>query len=289
MSGSYAGLVQPPVALTIAGSDSGGGAGIQADLATFAAFGIFGTSAVTAVTAQNTTGLFATELISVEVIGRQIDTVISDLPVRATKTGMLGQPAAVMAVGRRAAGGQLPHLVVDPVMVTTNGDDLTTDTEAMLVAFRRHLLPHAEVVTPNLAEARSLTGLSIEPDDESGTVDAMIAAGSAIAEFGPKLVVVTGGHVPGGSTPDVVIGPGRSVHVLDGPRQPTTNDHGTGCTFSAAIAAGLAQGLAPLAAVQRAKVYVADALTSAASWQLGRGRGPVNHQVWAERDLPSRG
>jgi len=280
--------VQPPVALTIAGSDSGGGAGIQADLATFSAFGVFGTSAITAVTAQNTTGLFATELVGVEVIAKQIDTVVSDLPVAATKTGMLGQPAAVMAVARRAAAGTLRWLVVDPVMITTHGDDLTTDIESMLTAYRRYLLPHATVATPNITELANLSGATVDLEDERNLIDTMVDAARIVTGFGTTIVVVTGGHLPGASAPDVVVGPDAAVQVLDGQRLDTNNDHGTGCTFSAAVTAGLAQGLSPLASIQRAKVYVTDALASAARWRLGRGRGPVDHQVWAIRDQPTR-
>lgn len=274
----------PVVVLTIAGSDSGGGAGIQADLATFAAFDVFGTSAVTALTAQDTMAVHGITLVDPDVVASQIDVVLGDLPVNAAKTGMLGQPGTVARVGERAAGGRLVNLVVDPVLVTTSGDELCSDQAAMVDAYRRHLLPYAAVVTPNVAEASALTGVAIGVAERRGAVDAMVDAmvdaGRTLVALGTTVAIVTGGHAGGTRAPDVVVGPDDAVTVLDGERVVTKNDHGTGCTFSAALAAGLAQGLSALHAARQAKAYVGDALRSGASWHLGHGRGPVDHRAW---------
>jgi hydroxymethylpyrimidine/phosphomethylpyrimidine kinase len=271
----------PPVALTIAGSDSGGGAGLQADLATFAAFGVFGTTAVTAVTAQSTRGVDGIWPLAPQAVAAQIDTVLTDLPVAAAKTGMLGSEAVVGVVAERCAAGRLPQLVVDPVLVATSGQALAEDPTALAKAIREQLLPFATVVTPNLPEAAALAELEVPAgtEDPAGIVDAMAEAGRRLLRAGARLVVVKGGHLQGPSAPDVVVDQ-HQVRVLDGPRVPTSNDHGTGCTLSAAIAAGLAQGMPPLAAIQRAKAYVAAALASAKDWHLGAGRGPVDHRVW---------
>ncbi len=272
--------------LTIAGSDSGGGAGVQADLATFAAFGVLGTSAITALTAQDTVAVRGITLVDPAVVASQIDVVLDDLPVTASKTGMLGQPGTVARVGERAAGGRLVNLVVDPVLVSTSGDQLCSDQAAMVDAYRRHLLPHAAVVTPNVAEASALTGVAIgAAARQGGAVDAMVDAGRALVALGTTVAMVTGGHVGGTRAPDVVVGPGDVVMVIDGERVATQNDHGTGCTFSAALAVGLAQGLSALGSARQAKAYVCDALRAAASWHLGHGRGPVDHRVWVH-DAP---
>lgn len=275
----------PVVALTIAGSDSGGGAGIQADLATFAAFGVFATSAITAVTAQDTLTVHGVTLIDPDAVVRQIRVVLDDLPVAATKTGMLGQAATVAAVGALAREGLLPNLVVDPVLVTTSGVALSSNQAAVVDAYRRDLLPHATLVTPNVAEATALTGIAIDDLAARRTVDAMADAGRALVALGPAIAVVTGGHVTGGRAPDVVVGPGDSVVVLDAERVDSQNDHGTGCTFSAALAAGLAQGLTPPSAIRQAKAYVGEALRAASSWHLGHGRGPVDHWIWGHPRL----
>ncbi|MCK4177857.1 bifunctional hydroxymethylpyrimidine kinase/phosphomethylpyrimidine kinase [Aciditerrimonas ferrireducens] len=271
----------PPVALTIAGSDSGGGAGLQADLAAFGAFGVHGTTVVTAVTAQHTRGVEGVWPLPPEAVAAQLDAVLRDLPVRAAKTGMLGDPAVVAVVAERCAAGALPRLVVDPVLVATSGDALAEDPSTLAKAIRDQLLPHATVVTPNLPEAAVLCDFLVPEtlDRPADAIEAMAEAGRQLVAAGATMAVVKGGHLQGPSAPDVVVSD-TQVLVLDGPRVPTSNDHGTGCTLSAAIAAGLAQGMPALAAVQRAKAYVAAALESAKDWRLGAGRGPVDHRVW---------
>jgi len=268
------------VALTIAGSDSGGGAGIQADLRTFAALGVFGTTAVTAVTAQNTAEVRAVHRVDPAFVDQQIDAVLSDLPVAAVKTGMLASSATVAAVGRRAAAGDLPRLVVDPVLVASTGRPLLDD--GGVGAYLELLLPHALVVTPNLREAALLCGTPIED------VDAMVRAARHLAALGPPVVVVKGGHLAGDRAPDVVLCEGR-LHVLDGPRVASSNDHGSGCTLSAATAAVLALGADPLVAVTRAKDFVTAALRGSASWHLGAGHGPLDHFGWGDGPLAPHG
>jgi hydroxymethylpyrimidine kinase/phosphomethylpyrimidine kinase len=266
--------VTPVVALTIAGSDSGGGAGIQADLKTFAAHGVYGTSAVTAVTAQHTAAVTAVVALDPDLVVAQIDAVTTDLRPAATKTGMLANPAIVAAVAALAADGALANLVVDPVLVSTSGHALMGD--GGVEAYRELLLPQAAVSTPNLREAAALTG---RPLAELTTVDAMADVAEELRALGTAVVVVKGGHFAAGGSPDVVAGPDGTV-VLDGERIPTTNDHGTGCSLSAAIAANLALGLPPLAAIEQAKAYVARAIAGARAWSLGAGRGPIDHFGW---------
>jgi hydroxymethylpyrimidine/phosphomethylpyrimidine kinase len=263
--------VDPPVALTIAGSDSGGGAGLQADLKTFAAHGVFGTSVVTAVTAQNTAAVLGVERVDPAHVDLQLEAVVGDLPVAAVKTGMLASSATVATVARWAAAGRLPNLVVDPVLAASTGRPLLDD--AAVAAFIELLLPHADVVTPNTREAAILTGAPVE------TLDAMIAAAHAIAATGAGAVVVKGGHLESPDAPDVVLA-GGEVTLLRGPRVGTANDHGTGCTLAAATAARLARGESVVEAVAGAKRYVARALQGAAEWHLGAGRGPLDHFWW---------
>lgn len=263
--------MNPPVALTIAGSDSGGGAGIQADLKTFAALGVFGTSVVTAVTAQNTTAVLGVRVLEPAFVDLQIEAVISDLPVGAVKTGMLASAAIVATVARRAAAGVLPHLVVDPVMVTSTGTPLLDDDG--VAAYLELLLPHAVVCTPNMREAALLASMTVTD------VDSMEAAARKVAGYGPRVVVVKGGHLQGAGAPDVVLADGV-LTVIDGPRVVSANDHGTGCSLAAAIAAGLARGVDPLTAVGEAKAFVARAISGARSWTLGAGHGPLDHFGW---------
>lgn len=258
----------PRVALTIAGSDSGGGAGIQADLKTLSAHGIFGTSALTAVTAQNTRGVQAVHPIPAEMVGAQIESVLNDFDVRATKTGMLADLDIVEMVAARAAAGRLPNLVVDPVMVATSGDRLLEP--AAETAYLERLFPHALVITPNLAEAVALLGRPLT------TVDDVEAGALELASTGAQWVVVKGGHLDGPEAVDVVVHDGR-VRQLRAQRVPTPNVHGTGCTFAAAVAAQLALGRAPWEALVAAKDYLTRALVAGARWQLGGGPGPVNH------------
>jgi hydroxymethylpyrimidine/phosphomethylpyrimidine kinase len=264
----------PPVALTIAGSDSGGGAGIQADLKTFAALGVFGTSAVTALTAQNTIAVRATHPIAADFVVAQIEAVLDDLPVAAVKTGMLATIANVAAVADLAEAGCLPNLVVDPVMVASSGDRLLDpDAEQLYV---ERLFPLARVVTPNLREAGVLLGETL------CTLADQREAARALAKVGTEVVVVKGGH-PVRDAPDeavdvVVIG-GELVE-LRARRLATTNNHGSGCSFASAIAAHLAMGLAPLDATRCAKDFVHAAVAGGAHWNLGAGHGPLDHLGW---------
>jgi hydroxymethylpyrimidine/phosphomethylpyrimidine kinase len=263
--------VNPAVAMTIAGSDSGGGAGIQADLKTFAALGVFGTSVLTAVTAQNTTAVLGVERLAPEFVDLQIGAVLGDLPVAAVKTGMLASAAVVAVVARRAAAGDLPALVVDPVMVTSTGTPLLDDDA--VAAYIELLLPRAAVCTPNMREAALLAAMEVTD------LATMESAARRLAEYGPGVVVVKGGHFGGNVAPDVVLADGV-LTVLDGPRVVTSNDHGTGCSLSSAIAARLAQGADTMVAVTEAKSFVARAISGAASWTLGAGHGPLDHFGW---------
>jgi hydroxymethylpyrimidine/phosphomethylpyrimidine kinase len=251
----------PPVALTIAGSDSGGGAGIQADLKTFAAHGVYGCTALTAVTAQHTRGVTASWPVPAELLAQQLDAVLADFPVRAAKTGMLPDPAAVEVVLRR----RLPYLVVDPVMVASTGAELSTVDDWTA------LCGQATVLTPNIPEASALLGGAA-----LSTPDDLRAAATELSRTGARCVVVTGGHLPGGECGDAVWHEGRTTW-LPAPRVDTRNTHGTGCTFSAAIAANLAADRTVPQAIAAAKRYVTAALRAAAGWRLGSGAGPLDH------------
>jgi hydroxymethylpyrimidine/phosphomethylpyrimidine kinase len=264
-------MSQPPVALTIAGSDSGGGAGIQADLKSFAAHLVFGTSAVTALTAQNTTGVTGVHAVPTAFVVEQVEAVLADLPVAAVKTGMLATTEIIRAVARLAEAGRLPNLVVDPVMITSSGDRLlSADAQGDYV---RHLFPVSRVVTPNLHEAEVLVGA------ELASLDDVRHAARELARTGCEVVVIKGGH----PTPDAsgeavdVWCDGRQVRELRGPRIDATNTHGTGCTFAAAVAARLAHGDGPADALSTAKAYVARAMAAASHWRLGAGHGPLDH------------
>ncbi|WP_406040747.1 bifunctional hydroxymethylpyrimidine kinase/phosphomethylpyrimidine kinase [Micromonospora sp. NBC_00898] len=259
----------PRTVLTIAGSDSGAGAGIQADLKVFAALGAYGTSVITAVTAQNTRGVDAVLPLPPRTVTEQLDSVLADFRVRAVKTGMLGTRAVADVVADAAKAGRLPRLVVDPVLVATSGHRL-----GVVEAVER-LLPYAEVATPNCAEAAALTGRPVT------TVEEMVAAAEALAADGPAHVVVTGGDLDAaGESVDVLAGGGTTT-LLRGPRVATRNNHGTGCSFSAAIAVRLAAGDPVPVAVGTAKEYVTRALTGARDWELGAGRGPLDHFGWS--------
>ena len=254
------------IALTIAGSDSGGGAGIQADLKTFAAFGVYGTSAITAVTAQNTTGVTAWAAMDAELVEAQIEAVAGDFAVAAVKTGMLATAAIVEAVAATVAALELPNLVVDPVMVAKGGHRLLDDDAVHTV--RSELLPRALIVTPNIPEAEVLSGTSIR------SLDDMRRAARDIRRLGPTVVVVKGGHLEGDASIDVVCGEGEEFE-LSGPRVVTRHTHGTGCTFSAAIAAGLALGRTVSEALRDARAYLQGAIEHAPGY--GAGHGPLNH------------
>lgn len=262
----------PPVALTIAGSDSGGGAGIQADLHTFAAFGVFGTTAVTAVTAQNTTGVRRVDPLPAEAVRAQVLAVLDDLPVAAVKTGMLAEPAIVDAVVDLAAAGRLPNLVVDPVMVASSGAVLASDS--VVDAYRGRLLRLAAVVTPNMPEAAVLAGAT------GAAAADQAAMARTIGERTGTTVVVKGGHADGQRCADVVWHAGE-LRALERPRVATGNTHGSGCTFAAAVAAALARGAGVLDALEAAGEFVHAALRGGAGWVLGAGPGPLDHFGWS--------
>lgn len=252
--------------LTIAGSDSGGGAGIQADLKTLAALGVYGTSALTALTAQNTRGVAGIHIVPSEFVVLQIETVVSDLGCDAVKTGMLATAPIVEAVAASIAALELPNLVVDPVMVAKGGDRLLDDDAVH--ALRVSLLRLARIVTPNVPEAEVLAGMMVR------SVEDMREAGRRILALGPAAVIVKGGHLPGPDIIDVLIEQDR-VAELAGPRLDGPYTHGTGCTFAAALAAHLAAGASVEEAARGAKTYVADAMREGIP--LGAGHRPLDH------------
>ncbi len=252
--------------LTIAGSDSGGGAGIQADLKTFAALGVYGSNVITAITAQNTIEVTAVHEIPPAIVTAQLDAVLSDIGADAAKTGMLASAPIIAAVAAAVRRYGLTKLVVDPVMVAKSGDRLLREEAVM--ALREELLPLALIVTPNIPEAETLAAMTIANDDDRRE------AARRIAAYGPRFVVVKGGHAAG--DPIDLLFDGRDFATIGaGPRIDTPNTHGTGCTFAAAITAGLARGLDPEAAVRAAKEYLTAALR--ASYRIGAGHSPVHH------------
>jgi hydroxymethylpyrimidine kinase/phosphomethylpyrimidine kinase len=266
--------VQPLTVLTIAGSDSGGGAGIQADLRTFCAFELHATTALSAVTAQNTVGVTAVQNIDPDVVVAQVLSVVADFEVSAVKTGMLAQPATVEKVAELASEGLLAHLVVDPVLVSSTGHPLMD--VGGIEAYRDTLLAYAEVVTPNLREAALLCGVDV---NDVKNHDDMVALAHQLLGFGSTWALVKGGHFAQRSltesrAPDILVGHG-DVFIFDAARV-------TGCSLSAAICAGLALGRSVPDAARDAKSFVLAALTSAADWKLGRGRGPIDHLGWGE-------
>jgi hydroxymethylpyrimidine/phosphomethylpyrimidine kinase len=267
-------------ALTIAGSDSGGGAGIQADLKTFAAHQVYGTSAITAVTAQNTLGVRAWEAVTPELVVAQIEAVLSDIGADAVKIGMLGNAAIVEAVARTLEAAASPGskdrgatygtrpVVVDPVMIAKGGDRLLE--AGAIAALQAHLLPLARIVTPNIPEAEVLSGMPIR------SLDDMREAGERIRALGPRVVVVKGGHAEGSQSIDVVVA-ASGVFDVRGPRLPGRHTHGTGCTLSSAIAANLANGLDDERAIRAAREYLEGAIRAAPD--IGSGHGPLGH-MW---------
>jgi hydroxymethylpyrimidine/phosphomethylpyrimidine kinase len=254
-------------ALTIAGSDSGGGAGIQADLKTFEAHGVFGTTAITAITAQNTLGVTRVHALAPDLVVAQIDAVIADLGAHATKIGMLANAEIATAVADALRRHQLMHVVLDPVMVAKGGAPLL-DARAVAVILRE-LLPLAEVITANVPEAEALTGRPIR-----STADQRDAA-AALIDLGARAAVVKGGHLEGPALD--VLHDGRAIHDIRAERLDTRHTHGTGCTFAAAIAARLALGDRLEPAVREAKAYVTRAIALAPG--LGRGHGPLRHRL----------
>lgn len=253
-----------PVALTIAGSDSGGGAGIQADLKTFAVLGVHGTSAITAVTAQNTQGVIDYLELPTSLVRDQIAAVVVDLGVQAAKTGMLSSASIIEVVAQAVREFRLERLVVDPVMVAKGGARLLR--ENAVAALRSQLVPLASIITPNLPEAEVLLERSIR------TLDQRRQAARDLVAMGARAAVVKGGHAEGDAT-DVFFDGSRLIE-LSGRRIDTRNTHGSGCVFSAAITAGLARDLEPLDAVRQAKAFITDAIAN--SLEIGHGHGPVN-------------
>jgi hydroxymethylpyrimidine/phosphomethylpyrimidine kinase len=261
--------MKTPIALTIAGSDSSGGAGIQADLKTFSALGVYGASVITALTAQNTQGVTAIHAVPPDFIAAQIEAVFSDLAIDVVKTGMLGNEAAIVAVANGLAAWPGPPLVVDPVMVAGSGDPLLD--EGAEFALRSHLIPIAHILTPNLPEAARLLGASQAVDEKM-----MVRQGELLLSFGPKAVLMKGGHGTGAEAVDILLD-GTNIVRLAADRIRTRNTHGTGCTLASAIAAFLARGMSLLDAVREAKSYLTNALAQADTLTIGQGRGPVHH------------
>ena len=262
-----------PSVLTIAGSDSSAGAGIQADLKTFAALGVYGTSALTAITAQNTRAVTAVQEVPPDIVAAQIDAVVTDIRPDAVKTGMLAGAAIIEVVAAKVKEHRLANLVVDPVMVAKSGDRLLR--EDAVAALRGLLLPLAAVVTPNLPEAEVLAGQRIGSEEDARR------AAKEIVRLGAGAVVVKGGHREGPEAVDVLYD-GNRFRDYSAPRVDTTSTHGTGCTFASAVAAYLARGEPLAEAVGRAKEYVTEALRRA--YPIGGGHGPVHHfhRWWEE-------
>ncbi|MCP3940575.1 MAG: bifunctional hydroxymethylpyrimidine kinase/phosphomethylpyrimidine kinase [Desulfobacteraceae bacterium] len=256
--------------LTIAGSDSSGGAGIQADLKTFSALGCFGMSAITALTAQNTreiTGIFP---VPPEFIGQQIDAVMDDIGVDAIKIGMLHSPEVIEMVARKMTDWKCPNIVVDPVMISKSGNKLLQDDAVR--ALKEHLFPLATLITPNLPEASVLLGRPVENQDD------MARAAKDLAGFGSNNVLVKGGHLMGDDSRDLLYQEeNKTITKFSGKKIKTSNSHGTGCTLSSAIAANLAKGVELKTAVKNAKDYIIGTLKAAGDYQTGKGNGPVHH------------
>jgi len=256
-------------ALTIAGSDSGGGAGIQADLKTFSAYGVFGMSAITALTAQNTIGVQGVSEVTPAFISEQITSIMTDIGTDAAKTGMLANPEIVFAVAEAIKKFKIPNVVVDPVMIAKSGDALLS--EEARKSIKENLIPLATVVTPNIFEAESLLGQKIK------TLDDMKHAAKELKTSGCEWIVIKGGHYEDKAEAIDVVYNGADFHLLTSERFETKNTHGTGCTFSSAIAAGLAKAYSPLTAIQKAKEFITEAIRR--SFPIGKGHGPTNHFV----------
>lgn len=258
-----------PIALTIAGSDSGGGAGIQADLKTFSAVGVYGACVITSLTAQNTRGVQAIHDVPAAFVRAQLDSVLSDLAISSVKIGMLSRPDTVAVVADVLAGGARRLIVLDPVMVATSGDRLL-DRDAVAVLTER-LMPLADLVTPNLPEAAAMLG---EP--QAGSEEDATGQAARLVGLGARAVLLKGGHADGPESVDLLV-TRAGARRFASPRHPTRNTHGTGCTLSAAIAAGLAHGATLEEAVASAKRYVTAAIVAADRLPVGHGSGPVHH------------
>lgn len=269
------------IAVTIAGSDSGGGAGIQADLKTFCALGVYGASVLTALTAQNTHRVSAVHDVPADFVKAQIDAVYGDLAVKATKIGMLSRPAVIETVAAALDEYATGPVVLDPVMVAASGDPLIAD-EAVDV-LRCVLLPKADLVTPNLPEAARLLGTGVAADGK-----AMERQAQALLALGPSAVLLKGGHGGGAEAADLLLSE-AGPRWFSSPRIATQNTHGTGCTLSSAIAAGLAKGVTLTDAVEMAKAYIQAAIEAADQLTIGSGHGPVHHfhALWAENGVSS--
>jgi hydroxymethylpyrimidine/phosphomethylpyrimidine kinase len=258
-----------PIAVTIAGSDSSGGAGIQADLKTFAALGVYGASVIAALTAQNTTGVSGIHDVPPAFIAAQMDAVFSDLDVRAVKIGMLSQAAVIETVAERLAHWRAPNIVLDPVMVATSGDRLLS--QDAIDVLKRVLLPRALLITPNLPEAAALLDRPMAQSEAE-----MREQAEQLLTLGARAVLIKGGHGAGADSVDVLVETASFVRLAS-TRIATRNTHGTGCTLSSAIAAGLAKGLGLSAAVEAAKAFVSAAIAASERAQVGSGHGPVHH------------
>jgi hydroxymethylpyrimidine/phosphomethylpyrimidine kinase len=261
--------------MTIAGSDSGGGAGIQADLKTFSALGVYGASVITALTAQNTQGVTGIHDTPPDFITAQLDAVFDDLDVKAVKIGMVSRTDAITAIADGLKRWKAAHVVLDPVMVATSGDRLLAPDAIDLL--RTRLIPCAELITPNLPEAAALLDLPI-----AATEAEVEAQGQKLLALGCPAVLIKGGHGEGPEAIDYLVTAGSTIR-LAAPRIETKNTHGTGCTLSSAIAAGLAKGQPLAAAVSAAKAYVSAAIAAADRLKVGSGRGPVHHFYAFER------
>ncbi|HEY3010712.1 MAG TPA: bifunctional hydroxymethylpyrimidine kinase/phosphomethylpyrimidine kinase [Micromonosporaceae bacterium] len=259
----------PPLTLTISGSDSSGTAGLQADLKVFAALRVYGTSVLTAVTAQNTRGVRDVYPLPGNVVAAQLNAVLEDLPPAATKVGMLATAEAAAAIGAKARAGLLPNLVLDPVL------EASTGRRVGVVAAIERLLPYTTVITPNRSEASALLGWQVATPADMAGAAAQLAAG------GPKHVVVTGGDMVALDEAVDAVWTAAGARFLRGDRVSTRNNRGTGCTFSAAIAARLALGDTIPDAIVYAKAYVVRALGGARTWRLGSGHGPLDHLGWS--------
>jgi hydroxymethylpyrimidine/phosphomethylpyrimidine kinase len=271
-----------PIAVTIAGSDSSGGAGIQADLKTFSALGVYGASVIAALTAQNTKGVTGIHDVPAEFVTAQLDAVYSDLSVRATKIGMLSRSATIEAVAAGLKKHRARNIVLDPVMVAASGDRLLVP-EA-IETIKRELFPLADLITPNLAEAAALLNGPVAKHENE-----MAAQGEALLALGAKAVLVKGGHAQTRHAVDILIEP-SGLRRFTAERIETKNNHGTGCTLSSAIAAGLAKGLALHDSLAAAKNYISGALRAGIQIGIGGGRGPVHHFYgqWTKRGAPSK-
>ncbi|MBR0800593.1 bifunctional hydroxymethylpyrimidine kinase/phosphomethylpyrimidine kinase [Bradyrhizobium jicamae] len=258
-----------PIALTIAGSDSSGGAGIQADLKSFAALGVYGASVITALTAQNTTGVSAIHPVPAAFVAAQIDAVFADLAVGAVKIGMVAQAETIAAIADGLARWSPRHVVLDPVMVATSGDRLLA--AGAVDALKTRLFPLASLITPNLPEAAALLSEPV-----AGNEAAVESQGRRLLALGCRAVLIKGGHGTGAESIDYLFD-GARVVALSAPRVATPNTHGTGCSLSSAIAAGLARGDELESAVRNAKAWITDAIAAADRFAVGHGHGPVHH------------